>query len=101
MAYEGSEPVKALALQIKLPLGWQFGALQDGAKPAIIPKAGATDTVTMVWIQAPDFPATLAYTVSVPDWAEGTHTLEAQALYRTLGGELQSPLNRVAAKKTP
>ncbi|MCF6285828.1 MAG: hypothetical protein L3K26_11610 [Candidatus Hydrogenedentes bacterium] len=101
MNYGGSEPVTALALQIKLPLGWQFGGLQDGAKPAIIPETGATDTITMVWVQAPDFPATLTYTVRVPDWAEGTHTVEAQALYRSLGGERQSPVSRVTAKKAP
>lgn len=98
MNYEGTEPVTALALQLKLPLGWQFDTLETGPKPAIEPKAGATDTLTLVWITAPAFPATLSYTVQVPDWAEGTLTMEAQAIYRTLGDELQSPVSTAQTK---
>ncbi len=98
MAYEGTEPVTALALQLKLPLGWQFSALTDGPKPAIVPKAGATDMVTLVWIQSPEFPATLTCSIIVPDWAEGSLALEARTIYRTLGGELQSPWCKVTAK---
>lgn len=94
MAYGGSDPVTALAIQVKLPLGWQFGAIQGDTKPAVVPKEGATDTVTMVWIQPPAFPAEVAYTVEVPDWAEGTYALEATAIYRALGGELRSPVSR-------
>jgi hypothetical protein len=101
MDYKGSEPVTALALQVKLPLGWQFGTILEGAKPAVTPKPDATETVTMVWIQAPAFPATLRYTVKVPDWAEGTHTMEAQAIYRTLGGELRSGLDQVQSVHSP
>ena len=101
MDYKGSEPVTALALQLKLPTGWQFKALVDGPKPAIEPKPGATDTLTLVWITAPAFPATLTCSVAVPAWAEGTFTLEAQAIYRTFGGELQSAVSAVQAKNAP
>jgi len=89
--YRGTERITALALQLKIPLGWQFGSLLEGPKPAILPEPGTTDTITLVWITAPEFPATLTYTVTVPDWAEGTLPIAAQAIYRTLGGELRSP----------
>lgn len=101
MDYRGSEPVTALALQVKLPVAWQFVALTEGDKPAIVPKAESSDQLTFVWITAPEFPATLTYTLSVPEWAEGTYALEAQAIYRCLGGELHSKPHRVESTFRP
>ena len=101
LSYTGIDPVTALAFQIALPLGWQFGTVTEGTPPAITPKEGATDTVNMVWIQAPAFPATIAYTVKVPDWAEGTINVDSKAIYRALGGEEQSPHHRLAIQPAP
>ncbi len=101
MDYQGSDPVTALALQVKLPVAWQFVALTDGEKPAIVPKAETSDQLTFVWITAPAFPATLTYTLSIPEWAEGTYALEAQAIYRCLEGELQSPKHRIETTFVP
>lgn len=96
MNYTGTEPVTALALQTELPPAWLYGGVQGDLKPAIDPPAGTTGTLTLIWIQIPAFPATVEYTLDVPDWAEGTYTLSAHALYRTLGGELHSPVNEVS-----
>ena len=52
MDYQGSEPVTALALQVNLPVAWQFVALTAGEKPAIVPKAETSDQLTFVWITA-------------------------------------------------
>lgn len=95
MNYTGTEPVTALALQTELPPAWVYGGIQGDLKPAIDPPAGTTGTLTLIWIQIPAFPATVEYTLNVPDWAEGTYTLSAHALYRTLGGELHSPVDEV------
>lgn len=96
MNYTGAEPVTALALQVTLPQAWTYGGIKGELKPAIDPPAGTTAQLTLIWIQIPAFPATIEYTLDVPDWTEGTHTLSTQAIYRTLGGELQSPVHEVA-----
>lgn len=96
MNYTGTEPVTALALQSTLPQAWTYGGIKGELKPAIDPPAGTTGQLTLIWIQIPAFPAIIEYTVDVPDWAEGTYSLSSQAIYRTLGGELQSPVHEVA-----
>lgn len=95
MNYTGTEPVTALALQVALPQAWRYGGIGGELKPAIDPPAGTTGQLTLIWIQIPKFPAAVEFTLDVPDWAEGTYTLSAQAIYRTLGGELKSPANDV------
>lgn len=90
MNYTGTEPVTALALQTKLPPAWTYGGIGGTLKPAIDPPVGTTDELTQIWIQIPSFPATVEYTLKVADWSEGTCTVTAQAIYRTLGGELKS-----------
>lgn len=92
MNYTGSEPVTALALQTTLPQGWTYAGIRGTLKPAIDPPAGTTNELTLIWIQIPEFPATVEFALEVPEWAEGTYTLSHRAIYRTLGGELQSPL---------
>lgn len=96
MTYTGADPVTALALQTTLPQAWRYGGTSGELKPAIDPPKGATGQVTLIWIQIPSFPATVEYTLDVPEWTEGTHKLSTQAIYRSLGGELQSPLHEVA-----
>ena len=96
MTYTGADPVTALALQTTLPQAWRYGGTSGELKPAIDPPKGATGQATLIWIQIPTFPATVEYTLDVPEWTEGTHKLSAQAIYRSLGGELQSPIHEVA-----
>ena len=96
MNYTGTEPVTALALQAALPQAWTYGGISGALKPAIDPPEGTTGTLTLIWIQIPSFPATIEYTLDVPEWTEGTHTLSTQAVYRTLGGELKSPTHNVS-----
>lgn len=96
MSYTGTEPVTALALQTALPPAWTYGGIRGDLKPAIDPPVGTTGALTLIWIQIPTFPATIEYTLDVPDWTEGTHTLSTQAIYRTLGEELNSPPHDVA-----
>jgi len=96
MKYTGNEPVTALAIQTHLPQAWAYGGIQGDLKPAIDPPAGTTGALTLIWIQIPSFPATIEYTLDVPEWTEGTHTLSTQAIYRTLGGELKSPVQEIA-----
>jgi hypothetical protein len=96
MHYKGTEPVTALAIQTTLPQAWTYGGVQGELRPAIDPPAGTTGQVTLIWIQIPAFPATIEYTLAVPDWTEGTHTLTTQAIYRTLGDELKSPAHEVS-----
>lgn len=101
MNYTGTEPVTALALQTTLPQGWTYAGIRGALKPAIDPPAGTTSKLTLIWIQIPTFPATVEFAVEVPDWAEGTYTLSHQAIYRTLGGELQSPVERTDLAPAP
>ena len=96
MNYTGNEPVTALALQTTLPQAWTYGGIQGELRPAIDPPAGTTGALTLIWIQIPTFPATIEYSLEVPDWTEGTHRLSTQAIYRTLGGELKSPVHEIA-----
>lgn len=95
MNYTGTEPVTALALQTKLPQAWRYGGTSGDLKPAIDPQEGTTGLATLIWIQIPTFPATVTYTLDVPDWTEGTHTLSCKAIYRTLGDELTSPIHEL------
>lgn len=94
--YTGTEPVTALALQTKLPQAWQYGGIRGELKPAIDPPKGTAGEATQIWIQIPAFPATVEYALDVPDWTEGTHTLTARAIYRTLGDELKSPVHELS-----
>lgn len=96
MNYTGKEPVTALALQTALPPAWTYGGIGGTLKPAIDPPVGTTGELTLIWINIPSFPATVEYTLKVADWSEGTCTLSARAIYRTLGGELKSPANEVS-----
>ncbi len=96
MNYTGAEPVTALAIQTTLPQAWTYGGIRGDIKPAIEPPAGTAGQLTLIWIQIPSFPATIKYTLDVPEWTEGTHKLSTQAIYRTLGDELQSPIHEVA-----
>lgn len=96
MNYTGAEPVTALALQTKLPQAWQYAGISGNVRPAIDPPKGTTEQVTLIWIQIPEFPASVEYMLEVPTWAEGTYTLSTQAIYRTLGGELKSPTSQVS-----
>ena len=95
MNYSGAEPVTALALQTTLPQAWRYGGTSGDLKPAIDPQKGTTGLATLIWIQIPTFPATVEYTLEVPDWTEGTHALTCKAIYRTLGDELQSPVHEL------
>jgi hypothetical protein len=99
MNYTGAEPVTALAIQTTLPQAWTYGGIRGDIKPAIDPPAGTAGQLTLIWIQIPSFPATIEYTLDVPEWTEGTHKLSTQAIYRTLGGELQSPIHEVAVSQ--
>ncbi len=94
--YTGAEPVTALALRTTLPQAWRYGGTKGELKPAIDPPKGATGQATLIWIQIPSFPAMIEYTLEVPEWTEGTHKLTTQAIYRTLGGEIQSPIHEIA-----
>jgi len=96
MNYTGAEPVTALAIQTTLPQAWTYGGIRGDIKPAIDPPVGTAGQLTLIWIQIPSFPATIEYTLDVPEWTEGTHKLSTQAIYRTLGDELQSPIHEVA-----
>lgn len=95
MDYTGEEPVTALAIRIRLPEGWQYAGVTGDLRPAVEPAAGAQDELTMVWIQIPEFPATLAYVLDVPESQAGPCVLSVDAVYRTLGGELHSPVDTV------
>lgn len=101
MSYSGTEPVTALALQTVLPQGWTYAGIRGTLKPAIDPPAGTTNELTLIWIQIPAFPATVEFALDVPEWAEGTYTLSHQAIYRTLGGELRSPVETIDLAPAP
>lgn len=95
MDYTGEEPVTALALEVSLPPRWQFAGIAGSLRPAVEPPAGTRDALTFLWIQIPAFPATVEYAVDIPADAAGPQTLSAQAIYRGLAGERQSPVDTV------
>lgn len=92
MEYTGQEPVTALALRLALPPGWQFAGVSGDLRPAIEPPAGTRDELTFVWIQIPAFPALFECMLDTPAGAPGPVSISAQAIYRGLAGEMQSPV---------
>ncbi len=90
--FVGEDPVTALAIEETLPSGWKFGVVSGGDLPAISPDTGHTGTFALVWINIPEWPATVHYLIEAPDHAEGTYTLTGQAVYRKLAGELRTPM---------
>lgn len=99
--YHGEEPVTALAVELLLPEAWQYGGVSGELRPAIEPPAGARDTLTFVWIKTPTFPATFECVLDTPAEPAGPVSLSAQAIYRGLGGELQSPVVVVELAPAP
>ena len=90
MEYGGSERITALALVEKLPAGWSFQDISEGARPVIVPAKGATGELTFVWVQVPAFPCSMSYTVLPGPNASGAQVIEGQAVYRQFGPELRS-----------
>lgn len=89
--YAGTDPVTALALVETLPEGWTFDKVTGGAAPAVAPPAGKTSPVTFIWVQVPEFPATLTYTVNVPATDTGARTIGGKAAFRTTGVQIEGP----------
>lgn len=90
--FNGEDPVTALAIEETLPPEWKFGVVSGGDLPAISPDTGHTGTFALVWINIPEWPATVHYLIEAPDQAEDTYTLTGQAVYRKLAGELRTPM---------
>jgi hypothetical protein len=91
ISYDGQTPVSALSVMETLPQGWTFGEWVSGPAPPVKPTAGRAGTLPFIWIQVPEFPAVIEYTVNVPDGEIGERQMSAEAVYRRTGGEEKSP----------
>jgi len=85
--YTGS--VTALGVQVSLPEGWSFVSVYSALEPDIKPESGSSGTLGFAWIEPPESPFTLSYTLSVPEGESGGKELSSKILYRRLGNELQ------------
>ncbi len=113
MDYGKADAVKALALIETLPAGWVFDGIVSGPNPAVVPPKGASGELNFVWIQIPEFPATLSYRITVPKGEEGKKQLRGAVIYRSGGPEVSiepiftdleaksAPSQEAAAPATP
>ena len=79
--------VTALGLIEAIPESWAFASARgiSGPTPAIMPAPGTTAKLEFAWITPPTFPYSFAYTLNVPENANGPATISGQAEYRTDG----------------
>lgn len=82
-----NEGVTALGLIEAIPEGWAFASARgiSGPTPAIMPAPGTTAKLEFAWITPPTFPYSFAFTLNVPESANGPATISGQAEYRTDG----------------
>lgn len=85
--------ISALGLQETLPTGWELQSIIETSGASVAPSQGATGTLEFAWMNIPPFPVKVAYTVLVPNDADGTAVFSGQVLYRTPDSEeLRSPV---------
>lgn len=99
IAYGGTEPVTALALNEILPPGWTYEGIASGNAPPIQPPNGSTGQLDFAWITVPPFPVSFVYNVLVPPDAGGVQTVTGTAFYRTSGDE--TPSNTAVTELLP
>lgn len=90
LRYTEADAVTSLALEETLPGGWTYASLVSGSVPNMAPSAGASGTLSFIWVSIPSFPITFRYRVNVPPGASGTYAFEGLARYRTTGDEITS-----------
>src|SRR5690606_12128714 len=87
--YQGIERVTTFGFEEVLPAGWAFGRFVSGTQPPVLPNQGDQGELVFAWIDPPDFPLDLRYTV-VPAATEGDQSITGRGRYRTSGDELAS-----------
>lgn len=85
--YTGS--LTALGIQVSLPKRWSFVSVYSCLEPDIKPATGSSGTLGFAWIETPESPFVLSYTISVPENESGEKEIRSKILYRRLGNELQ------------
>ena len=89
LEYTSTEEVMAMALVEMLPPGWTFGEVTGGDRPAVA-RTGEDGEVTFVWVNVPEWPAAMTYTIVAPEGQTGPCHITGYAVYRASGPELQS-----------
>lgn len=89
--YTGSAPLTAVAHREYLPEGWVYVELTGGTLTPANVGLEENNRVEFLFIQEPELPGTLEYSVMVPAEETGPQTITGQVLYRTTGAEQQSP----------
>ncbi len=89
---EGDDPVRAMGVVEHLPDGWTFDSVVSGNRPDLSPPRGRDATLEFVWFNIPKFPTTFTYRLNVAPAVQGRHDITGEALYRTSGPELRSPM---------
>ncbi|MBI1317628.1 MAG: PKD domain-containing protein [Candidatus Hydrogenedens sp.] len=89
--YQGVDRITTFGFEETLPDGWAFGRFVSGTDPPVLPFEGDQGTLVFAWIDPPDFPLDLRYTV-VPTATAGDQSISGQGLYRTSGDELRTGL---------
>lgn len=91
LEYSGAGNVTALGVLQRLPEGWRFEEMAGGAElPVVVPNKGARGELTFAWIQPPSFPCTFTYRVTPAADGDALQSLQGQALFRKMAGELRS-----------
>jgi len=75
--------ISAIGLTEYIPEGWSF---VSASGPAIVPAAGAEDTLDFAWLSPPVFPYTFSYVLLVPRNGRGTVEIAGSIEYREDGG---------------
>lgn len=91
LEYTGTENVTALGVLQRLPEGWRFEEMVGGGElPVVAPNKGARGELTFAWIQPPAFPCSFTYRVTPASVGNAPQSLQGQALFRRMAGELRS-----------
>ncbi len=95
LTYSGSMSPSAFGLTETLPEGWTFAQVtaQDEPAPVAGAESGAEGVIEFLWIEVPQFPYRLSYTLRAPTQKNDAKTaLEGQGVYRLEGDELRSEI---------